>query len=402
MVRRLVDEKYEKVELKLKIERENEMKMDNPYSPARTEKLWYETDNVDEYDSPALFIYPEHIKYNILKLLEKVKAENIRPHVKTNKIAEVCKMMLDSGIKKFKAATIAEAEMLAMIQAPDILLAYPPAGPKIKRLIRLIQKYPGSKFSCLADNRETAHALSRLFAAADLKLGVFIDLNLGMNRTGTRPENVLKLFQQMISLPAIQVLGLHAYDGHIKDRDEKIRAEKCHQAFAQVLPLKKDMEKLAGYSMTLIAGGTPSCFIHAAAGDRECSPGTFIFWDKGYAEQLPEQPFEWAAILVCRIISIPAPDMICVDLGYKSVASENPQPRVYFLNAPEAIPTAHSEEHLVLKVPDAGKFKTGDVLYGVPWHVCPTVALFDKAYTVENNRVNGFWKVVARNREITI
>src|ERR1700693_4797604 len=113
------------------------------------ENRWYDVENVDEYDSPALFVYPSRIQDNIRKLLEKVNVQNLRPHVKTNKIAEVCKMMLDAGIRKFKAATIAEAEMLAMIKAPDVLLAYPPTAPKIKRLIRLIQKYPHTIFSCL-------------------------------------------------------------------------------------------------------------------------------------------------------------------------------------------------------------------------------------------------------------
>ena len=113
---------------------------------------WYIADNVDEFDSPALFIYPDRIKENIRRLLEKVDPDLLRPHVKTNKMAEVCKLMMEAGIKKFKAATIAEAEMLAMIQAPDVLLAYPPTGPKIKRLIRLIQKYPATKFSCLVDH----------------------------------------------------------------------------------------------------------------------------------------------------------------------------------------------------------------------------------------------------------
>jgi len=154
--------------------------------------------------------------------------------------------------------------------------------------------------------------------------------------------------------------------------------------------------------MALIAGGSPTCFIHAGSHDRECSPGTFIFWDKGYSEQLPEQPFEWAALLLSRIISRPAHDMICVDLGYKSVASENPLPRVHFLNAPNAVPIAHSEEHLVLKVPDSGLFRTGGVLYGLPWHICPSVALFDNAWVVENCRINGFWKIISRKREITI
>jgi D-threonine aldolase len=367
-----------------------------------SEKIWYEIENIDEFDSPALFAFPERIHLNIRRLLEKIPVKNLRPHVKTNKMAEVCKMMMEAGITKFKAATIAESEMLAMIEAPDVLLAYPPTVPKIKRLIRLIQKYPGSKFSCLVDHIQTAETISGLFASAGLTASVYIDLNLGMNRTGIRIENVMDLYNQIISLPAIQVFGLHAYDGNIRDLDIKTRTEKCQAAFEPVLRLKKELEKNTKHTITLVAGGSPTSFIHGAAGDRECSPGTFVFWDKGYADGLPEQPFEWAAILICRVISIPATDMICVDLGHKSVASENPQPRVYFLNAPDVIPVSQSEEHLVLKVPDAGRFRPGDVLYGVPWHICPTVALYDKAYVVENNRVTGYWKVIARNREISI
>jgi len=367
-----------------------------------TEKKWYEIDNVNEFDSPALFIYPERIKYNIRKALEKIKPDNFRPHVKTNKIAEVSKMMMDAGILKFKAATIAETEMLAMIKAPDVLLAYAPTLPKIKRLIRLIQKYPDTRFSCLVDNEETAGLISQYFSQAGLTADLFIDLNVGMNRTGILPENATRLYRQLVSLPAIQVSGLHAYDGHLKDPELNSRTENCREAFAPVLLLKEALERLAGQSITLIAGGSPTCFIHAAAGERECSPGTFVFWDWGNAKNLPEQPFEWAAILICRVISIPAPGMVCVDLGHKSVAAENPQPRIFFLNAPDAMPTAQSEEHLVLQVKDSGKFKLGDVLYGVPWHICPSVALYERAFVVENNRVTGFWKVIARDRTITI
>jgi D-serine deaminase-like pyridoxal phosphate-dependent protein len=365
-------------------------------------KYWYEVENANEYDSPALLVFPSRIKENIRRLVEKVKPEFLRPHVKTNKTAEVSILMQEAGINKFKAATIAEAEMLAGIKASDVLLAYPPTIPKIKRLIRLIQKYPATNFSCLVDHVDTAKALSALFSEAKEQANVFIDLNVGMNRTGVLPENAIDLYRQIISLPGLMVRGLHAYDGHIRDRDLAIRTQNCHRAFAPVLSLKKELEKTAGHLLTLVAGGSPTSFIHAETAERECSPGTFIFWDKGYAEQLPEQPFEWAAVLLCRVISIPTTDLICIDLGYKSVASENPLPRVYFLNAPEATPIAQSEEHLVLKVPDAGKYCPGDILYGIPWHICPTVALFEKIGVVNNYRISGFWNVTARNREITI
>jgi D-threonine aldolase len=366
------------------------------------EKNWFEVDNINEYDSPALLIYSGRVKENIRLLTDKINVQFLRPHVKTNKIAEVCSMMMDADIKKFKAATIAEAEMLAMIKAPDILLAYPVNGPKIKRLISLIKKYPGSGFSCLVDQFEVAQNISGLFTNAKLQASVYIDLNVGMNRTGIMPEEAVNLYSRMVSLPSINITGLHAYDGHLKVRDLETRTENCVQAFAPVLKLKQEIEKIAGHPMTLIAGGSPTCFIHAAAGDRECSPGTFVFWDKGNKEQIPEQPFEWAALLICRVISIPTSDKICVDLGHKSVAAENPLPRVYFLNAEEGIPIAQSEEHLVIEVPDSCKYKTGDVLYGVPWHICPSVALYEKAYVVENNRISGSWKVIARDREISV
>jgi len=245
------------------------------------EKLWYEAVNANEYDSPALLLYPGRIMENINRLTERVDVRLLRPHVKTNKTAEVSKLMMEGGILKFKAATIAEAEMLALINAPDVLLAYPPAIPKIKRLIRLIQKYPNTHFSCLVDNANTAIAISDLFTAANLTVGIFVDLNLGMNRSGVQPQNAITLFEKINSLPALQILGLHAYDGHIKDRDLKIRTEACLHAFEPVPQLKRALEEMVGHATTLIAGGSPTCFIHAEAGDRECSPGTFCFLGQG-------------------------------------------------------------------------------------------------------------------------
>jgi D-threonine aldolase len=366
------------------------------------DKLWFEADNINDYDSPALLFYPDRIKDNIRKLLEHAKAGCLRPHVKSNKTAEVCRLMMDAGIHKFKSATISESEMLAMIKAPDVLLAYPLTIPKAKRFIGLMQKYSDTRFSFLIDNPDTAGKLSVLFKAENLTASVYIDLNVGMNRTGVLPQNALALYEQIISLPSLQVLGLHAYDGHIKDLDEQTRAKNCLQAFAPVLQLKLELENRAGHSMTLIAGGTPTFFIHAREGNRELSPGTFVFWDMGYTQQLPEQSFSYAAALVCRVISIPDRDKICVDLGYKAVAAETAMPRVYFLNAPEAVPVAHSEEHLVLKVPDSGPYSVGDIFYGIPWHICPSVALHDQALVIENNRVTGFWKVIARRREINV
>ena len=365
---------------------------------------WYEIKNIDSIDSPALVIYKERMNENIrlLKGMVNNDVARLRPHVKTNKIAEVCKLMMDAGITKFKCATIAEGEMLGMIGAPDVLLSYQPVGPKVNRFINLVNQYPATHFSCLIDNIHAAEYLSNLSAANNLLVDVFMDLNVGMNRTGILPAKALLLFEAVELLPAINMVGLHAYDGHIHDTDLLHRKQLVEHAFGKVIILAEAIESISDKKLIIVAGGTPTFPIHAQHQHIECSPGTFIFWDWGYKYSLPDEPFEYAALIITRIISIVDENTITTDLGHKSVAAENPLPRVHFLNAPNAIPFSQSEEHLVVKVTDSSIYHTGDVWYGVPVHICPTVALYEKAVVISNNTAVAEWKVIARDRKITI
>jgi len=364
----------------------------------------YRIDNIEELDSPALVVFPDRVKENIRVLKEFVPdVTRLRPHVKTNKCAEVCAMMMAEGIKKFKFATIAEGEMLASIGAPDILMAYQPIGPRQLRFINLVKKFPATKFSCLVDNEQIATQLSELVVKEDLVLNVFLDLNVGMNRTGVLPENALVLYKFCESLKNISVIGLHAYDGHNREADLAVRTAGCDAGYERVKKLHQSIEKESGKNLTIVTSGNTTISIHAKKKNVEVSPGTFIFWDYGYHKQFAEQPFVFAALLVTRIISKPDEETICVDLGHKAVASENPlENRVHFLNAPELVAAGHSEEHLILKAGKNNSYKVGDVLYGVPFHICPTVALHETLAVVENNNVVGSWQVVARKRKISV
>lgn len=349
---------------------------------------WYSVENINEIDSPGLLIYPDRVKENIRIAKSFLDNPNrLRPHIKTNKSPEVTRMFVEAGITKFKCATVAEAEMLAMNGAKDVLLAHQPVGPKAGRLTELIKKYPSVKFSTIVDDA----AVARTLKGIDL----YIDLNVGMNRTGIEPEKALPLYNEFES----QIVGLHAYDGHLRDPDLSIRKKQSDEGFEKVLALQS---RIANPKLTIVAGGTPSFSIHAKRKDVECSPGTFIYWDKGYQSVLTEQPFLIAALVVTRVVSMPTNDTICVDLGHKGIASENPiDKRVYFLNAEGLTPIGHSEEHLVLKT-NGHQFKVGDVLYGVPHHICPTVNLYDAPNIIENGKYVGNWETVSRKRKITI
>src|SRR4030095_10352291 len=131
----------------------------------------YTVDNVADIPSPALLVYPDRVERNIRRMIEIAGGvERLRPHMKTNKLREVIRMHLDQGITKFKCATIAEAEMIAASGAPDVLLAYQPVGPNVHRFVQLVQLFPGTTFSALADDEDTIRALSIAAVRAGTKL----------------------------------------------------------------------------------------------------------------------------------------------------------------------------------------------------------------------------------------
>ncbi|MES2773105.1 MAG: D-TA family PLP-dependent enzyme [Bacteroidota bacterium] len=362
---------------------------------------WYSIDDIDTIDSPALLVYLPRVLENIRFAKAMVKnVDALRPHVKTNKMTEACLLMMQEGITKFKCATIAEAEMLGMIEAPDVLLAYQPVGPKLERFISLMVAYPHTRFSCLVDNHSSADLINSAAALHDITIDIFIDINVGMNRTGIIPPAVMKLAGHIRNLSNLGLSGLHAYDGHINESDLLLRQQMADEVYEQVNQLVLQAASKFDVSLKIVIGGSPCFPMHATRDNVECSPGTFIFWDWGYKMAFPDQLFQYAALVITRVISIIDDHFLCTDLGYKSIACEKPQPRVYFLNAPDAVAFGHSEEHLVLQVPDAAAFKIGDVLYGVPLHICPTVALYDDANVVEDKRIIASWKIVAGSRRI--
>ena len=380
---------------------------------------WYLIANPETLDTPALIVFPERVKANIHAAIAMTGgADRLRPHVKTHKSPDCTRLQLAAGITRFKCATIAEAEMLALEGAPDVLLAYQPIGPKAERLAQLIKKYPRTAFSCLIDNREAAMAMGQTFAAAGLTVPVYLDLNIGMDRTGITPgDKAVKLYQLAAGTKGISPIGLHAYDGHIRDTDLAERTRKCDEGFAKVEALRKAIAAVSGTTaapLAIIVGGSPTFPVHAkrvananeeaqTAAPIQCSPGTFVYWDKGYSDGFPDQPFQPAALVVTRVISKRSDTRLCLDLGHKSIAPENELTRrVFFLNGPELRPIGQSEEHLVVETGELTAHQVGDVFYGIPFHVCPTIALYDRAYTVESGRVTGFWENIARNRALTI
>jgi D-serine deaminase-like pyridoxal phosphate-dependent protein len=380
--------------------------------------------------------------------------DRLRPHIKTHKLAEIVRMQMDAGIRKVKCATIAEAEMAASCGVPDILLAYQCVGPKAERFLALVRKFPEIHFSTIVDSRDAIEQMGtqakacgyfqKLPAQAEFQLELLLDIDCGQHRCGIEPgPEAAKLYGLIATSPGLKAGGLHVYDGHIHDSDPAIRIERCQSAFAPVEAFVKELKSRNLPLPRIVAGGSPTFPIlarhpHIGAWERgsetnrlltpplssfeeerektggmvgcpflELSPGTTVLWDYGYATKLADIDFLNAAMVLTRIISKPTSvgangNRLCLDLGHKALASENPHPRVFFPQLPEANAVGHSEEHLVVETPRARDFALGTPIYGVPWHICPTVALHSHAVPVKNGRAVGHWRVTARDRILSV
>lgn len=365
---------------------------------------WYVVDNVQDVFTPALLVYPDRVDTNILKMIEMAgDARMLRPHVKTHKIPDIVRMQISHGINKFKCATIAESEMVGRTGAGDILLAMQPVGPNVDRFFRLKKEFPQTRISCIVDSPDAVLRLSGFAAQTGMSSGVWIDLNVGMNRTGITPDrHAVDLFRLIMDQPMLQIEGLHAYDGHIHEKTFAERRRICDAAFEPVTDLLSQLESIAGIRLPVVAGGTPTFPIHAGRRGVETSPGTLLLWDYGYSSSYTDLEFLHSAVLLTRIVSKPGENLICLDLGHKAVASEMPQPRVMFLNLENYSIIGHNEEHMVVSTEDSYKLHTGDVLYGIPFHICPTVDRYDTVTAVRDGRAIGEWSVEARRRKISI
>ena len=353
-------------------------------------------------ESPGLIIYPEIVKANIKLAIEMVggNVARLRPHIKTHKTKEVNELLIKAGIYKFKCATIAEAELLAMSKAKDILLSIQPTGTTLERFIALVKHYPNVQFSCIVDDYFAAKEINVLALKNSLNIQIFIDINVGMNRTGISPKDALELIKNIKShLSQLTIKGLHAYDGHIRDFDLKKRIEHVQEDFIEFDELVSQVDN----TYELVVGGTPSFLVHHTNNQFVCSPGTFVFFDIGYAHLYPENTFKLAVQIISRVISKPTESTICIDLGHKSVAAENPiENRVRFIDFPHWSLKSQSEEHGMIEVGENSSIEIGQIVRMYPYHICPTVALHQNLQVIENNKLIGEWSVKARNRKINI
>lgn len=362
----------------------------------------YAVEDADRILTPALLIYPDLVDANIRATLRMAQndSERWRPHIKTAKLAATIGRYLDHGIRNLKCSTTLELLTACECGARDVLLAFAVVGANARRTLEIAGQFPETRISVLIENVQQARTWR------GTRVGVFIDVNPGMDRTGIGEERTGEIVDLARDLGE-QFRGLHYYDGHASAFPAQEREERVHRGYDRLMELVRALNAAAILTEEVITSGTPAApFAMSYAGFRNASflhrisPGTVVYNDMTSPEQLPEWGYQPAAIILSTVISHPTSRSITCDAGHKSVSADAGLPTCAVIGHPELKPMKPSEEHLPIEGFEENKLPAiGEKLYLVPRHVCPTVNNFDEALMIVNGRIRSVERVTARGHE---
>jgi D-serine deaminase-like pyridoxal phosphate-dependent protein len=366
----------------------------------------YRLSGTEDVLTPALLVYPDFVASNIERTLALLggDADRWRVHIKTAKLAHTLRMLIERGVRNFKCATTLELLVACQQGASDVLLAYPSIAANARRAREIAAQFPEVRISVLAENDEQI----RQWRGSGV--GIFVDINPGMNRTGieqNRSEKALRLVRA-VGGTGLDFRGLHYYDGQYGALEERARTKAAHAGYASLLKLATVIERGGVHVPEVITAGTPTLssslsyeafrgrgFVHRV------SPGTIVYCDATSLCQIPMgYGYRPAVLVLTRIVSQPRTGTVTCDAGHKAVSADAGVPTCIVVGRPELTPLSPSEEHLPLTLEGrAAGPQVGEALYLLPRHVCPTVNNFDCALLVRDGRIESVEKVSARGRE---
>jgi D-serine deaminase-like pyridoxal phosphate-dependent protein len=364
---------------------------------------------IEDVLTPALLLYPEEIANNIHRTLALLSgdANRWRVHIKTAKLSYTLKMLLDRGVQNFKCATTLELLTACRTGATDVLLAHPAMGANARRAQEIAQQFPEVRTSVLAENEEQIRQWRSTL------VGIFLDINPGMNRTGIDQSDTPTIIAMARAVIAagLEFRGLHYYDGQYGNLAEPERTQAAHRGYDHLLKIASELDRSGMSAPEIVTAGTPTfpCslsyeafrsgnFIH------RISPGTIVYCDASSLHQLPaEYGYHPASLVLTRVVSHPHPGIVTCDAGHKTVSADAGIPTCLVLGHPELTPLPPSEEHLPMAVKEGARPpQIGDALYLLPRHICPTVNNFNDALIVRNGVIESIEPVSARGREVPL
>lgn len=356
-------------------------------------------------NTPVLILEIDALTRNIATMAALVAGRGIalRPHAKTHKSVAIARRQIAAGAVGVCVAKIGEAEVMADGGATGLLITSPVAAPAaIARLAALAQRAPD--VIATIDDPGVAAAIDHAFVEAGETLGVIIDIDPGIRRTGVAsPEAAVALAQAVATRPALRYCGVQFYCGaqqHIPDYHARAAAIVDRMDY-----LRRVIGALAeaGHAPDIVTGGgTGTHRIDLDLGVfTELQAGSYVFMDRQYLDcDLTGDatlPFETALAVDARVVSANHDGLVTIDAGFKSLSTDGGVASVQRGAPVDTRFVFMGDEHAALIGNGIGeRLRPGDpVTLTVP-HCDPTVNLYDFYHIVRGDTLIDLWPVDAR------
>jgi len=225
---------------------------------------------------PEFVINKNIVEKNIDFMLAKAQKSNtvFRPHFKTHQSAEIGKLFLKKGIKQITVSSLKMAEFFANNGFSDITIAIPANLNQIEKLNSLAERI---QLNIILANAEIDSELIKKLSA---KLGIFVEINLGYNRSGINIDNLAeieKITNNIISNKLKFKGFLSHYGNTYSAKSTKEIIEIYNKSTEKFLALKQKYKQL---NPIVSIGDTPSCsLVEDFSGIDEIRPGNFVYYD---------------------------------------------------------------------------------------------------------------------------
>jgi D-serine deaminase-like pyridoxal phosphate-dependent protein len=351
--------------------------------------------SLDELDSPQLLIDLDALDANLERMRATLRDRNVvlRVHFKSLKCGGLACYLAERGLRHFLCAKLNEAEVLADAGLHDIFIANQIIGDaKLKRLAELASR---ADVSVCVDDADNIHQMSRAASQRGVRIGVLVEVNIGMNRCGVEPgEQALELARRIHASPGLHFVGLQGYDGHLQLlADPAERRAKSIEAIGRLVATRRMIES-AGIPVEVVTGagtGTGE-WVGAQEGVTEIQPGSFLLMDSAYHAVRPE--FGYSLSVLATVISR-RPGWYVLDAGSKAISRDFGMPIVK--NRPGDTVVKLSEEHTRVDSADPA-IRVGSRVEVIPTHCCATMNLHRNCVAVRGGRVEVYWPIEASGR----
>ncbi len=359
---------------------------------------------IDEIQTPAPVVDVSRLERNLDRMADYARSHDLglRPHVKTHKTTVIGAAQMRRGAVGLTCATPREMEVMSEV-ASDLLLAHPPLGGKVRRLLEL----PSSVDIVTAlDSAEAIDHVASAASAAGRAVRVLVEIDVGMHRVGVAtPEEAVALASRVASSDALEYAGICFYPGHIRESVGSEQDAKISKLNDDLADFVSALES-AGLSPQIVSGGsTPTSWrTHEMPLVTEFRPGTYVFNDRTTAEIGACDWDDCALTVLATVVSTSVAGQVVIDAGSKALGRE-PMRGVggegfgAVMDHREVLVSAMSEEHGILDLSNsAWRPRVGELVRVIPNHVCIVVHLNDVLFALDGDRVVDEWPVAARGR----